>query len=65
VREIDIATRDTDRGILCGVFCAGQQIASLEFVKINNYVIGHIYDADGETLVKFTETLEENDEGTN
>tara|TARA_R110000868_G_scaffold251451_4_gene508264 strand:- start:602 stop:799 length:198 start_codon:yes stop_codon:yes gene_type:complete len=63
VREIDIATRDTDRGILCGVFCAGQQIASLEFVKINNYVIGHIYDADGETLVKFTETLEENDEG--
>ena len=63
MREIDIATRDTDRGILCGVFCAGQQIASLEFVKINNYVIGHIYDADGETLVKFTETLEENDEG--
>ena len=62
---IDIATRDTDRGILCGVFCKGQQVASLEFVKINNYVLGHMYDADGETLVKFTETLEENDEGTN
>jgi hypothetical protein len=65
VSGIDIATRDTDRGILCGVFCEGQQIASLEFVRINNYIIGHIYDADGETLVKFTETLEENDEGTN
>lgn len=61
---IDIATRDTDRGVICGVFCAGQQVASLEFVKINNYVLGHVYDADGETLVKFTETLEENDEGT-
>ena len=61
---IDVATRDTDRGVICGVFCKGQQVASLEFVKINNYVIGHIYDADGETLVKFTETLEENDEGS-
>ena len=61
---INVATRDTDRGIVCGVFCEGQQVASLEFVKINNYVLGHVYDADGETLVKFTETLEENDEGT-
>jgi len=61
---ISVATRDTDRGIVCGVFCKGQQVASLEFVKINNYVLGHVYDADGETLVKFTETLEENNEGT-
>ena len=60
---IDIATRDTDRGVTCAVLCAGQQIASLEFVKVNNYIIGHVYDVDGETLVKFTETLEENDEG--
>ena len=60
---IDIAKRDTDRGIMCGVFCEGQQVASLEFVKINNYVIGHVYDTDGETLVKFTKTLRENDEG--
>ena len=61
--EIDLAKRSTDRGIVCGVFCEGQQIASLEFVRINNYVIGHIYDADGETLVKFTETLEAKNEG--
>ena len=61
---IDIATRDTDRGIICGVFCEGQQVASLEFVKINNYVIGHVYDVDGETLVKFTETLEDTNEST-
>jgi predicted metal-binding protein len=60
---IDIATRDTDRGVTCAVLCSGQQVASLEFVKVNNYVLGHVYDADGETLVKFTETLEENDEG--
>ena len=59
-----VATRYTDRGITCGFFCKGQQVASIEFVKINNYVVGHVYDADGETLVKFTETLEENDEGT-
>ena len=59
---IDIAKRVTDRGIICGVFCEGQQVASLEFVRINNYILGHVYDADGETLVKFTETLEENDE---
>ena len=58
-----VATRYTDRGITCGFFCKGQQVASIEFVKINNYVVGHVYDADGETLVKFTETLEENDEG--
>jgi hypothetical protein len=38
-------------------------VASLELVSINNYVVGHLYDADGETLVKFTETLEEYDEG--
>ena len=62
---IDIAKRVTDRGIICGVFCEGQQVASLEFVRINHFVLGHVYDADGETLVKFTETLEENDEGTN
>ena len=61
---ISVATRYTDRGIICGFFCKGQQIASLEFVKINNYVLGHVYDADGETLVKFVETLEEYDEGT-
>ena len=61
---INVATRNTDRGIVCGVFCEGQQVASLEFVKINHFVLGHVYDADGETLVKFTETLEENDEGT-
>ena len=61
---IDIAKRDTDRGVICGVFCEGQQVASLEFVKINNYVIGHVYDADGETLVKFTEKLEDTNEGT-
>ena len=61
---INVATRDTDRGIVCGVFCEGQQVASLEFVRINNYVIGHVYDADGETLVKFTETLEDTNEGT-
>ena len=60
---INVATRYTDRGIVCGFFCKGQQVVSLEFVKINNYVLGHVYDADGETLVKFTETLEENDEG--
>jgi hypothetical protein len=60
---IDVATRNTDRGIICGVFCEGQQIASLEFVRLNNYVIGHVYDTDGETLVKFTETLEAKDEG--
>ena len=60
---IDLAKRSTDRGIVCGVFCEGQQIASLEFVRINNYIIGHIYDADGETLVKFTETLEAKNEG--
>jgi hypothetical protein len=60
---INVATRYTDRGITCGFFCKGQQVASLEFVKINNYILGHVYDADGETLVKFTETLEENDEG--
>lgn len=53
---IDIATRDTDRGVTCAVLCSGQQIASLEFIKINNYVIGHVYDVDGETLVKFVET---------
>ena len=62
---INVATRYTDRGIVCGFFCKGQQIASLEFVKINNYIIGHVYDVDGETLVKFVETLEENDEETN
>jgi len=61
---ISVATCYNDRGVICGVFCEGQQVASLEFVKINNYVLGHVYDADGETLVKFTETLEENDEGT-
>ena len=61
---IDLAKRSTDRGLVCGVFCEGQQIASLEFVRINNYIIGHIYDADGETLVKFTETLEAKNEGT-
>ena len=61
---INVATRDTDRGIVCGVFCEGQQVASLEFVRINNYVIGHVYDADGETLVKFTEKLEDTNEGT-
>jgi hypothetical protein len=61
---IDIATRDTDRGVTCAVLCSGQQIASLEFIKINNYIIGHVYDVDGETLVKFVETLEEYDEGT-
>jgi len=61
---IDIGTRDTDRGVTCTVLCSGQQIASLEFVKINNYVVGHVYDADGETLVKFVETLEEYNEGT-
>ena len=61
---INVATRDTDRGIICGIFCEGQQVASLEFVRINNYVIGHVYDADGETLVKFTETLEDTNEGT-
>ena len=60
---INVATRDTDRGVICGVFCEGQQIASLEFVRLNNYVIGHVYDTDGETLVKFTETLEAKDEG--
>jgi hypothetical protein len=60
---INVATRDTDRGSICGIFCEGQQVASLEFVRINNYILGHVYDADGETLVKFTETLEENDEG--
>jgi len=61
---IDIATRDTDRGVTCAVLCVGQQIASLEFVKVNNYIIGQVYDVDGETLVKFVETLEEYDEGT-
>ena len=61
---INVATRYTDRGIVCGFFCKGQQIASLEFVKVNNYLIGHVYDVDGETLVKFVETLEEYDEGT-
>ena len=61
---INVATRDTDRGIICGIFCEGQQVASLEFVRINNYVIGHVYDADGETLVKFTEKLEDTNEGT-
>ena len=61
---INVATRYTDRGIVCGFFCKGQQIASIEFVKVNNYIIGHVYDVDGETLVKFVETLEEYDEGT-
>jgi hypothetical protein len=61
--KIDIGTRDTDRGVIVGVFCGAQQVASLELVSINNYVVGHLYDADGETLVKFTETLEEYDEG--
>ena len=60
---ISVATRYTDRGITCGFFCKGQQVASIEFVKINNYVHGHVYDTDGETLIKFTERLEENDEG--
>ena len=44
-------------------FCKGQQVASIEFVKVNNYVHGHLYDTDGETLIKFVERLEDTDEG--
>jgi hypothetical protein len=64
MRLIDIGTRDTDRGVVADFFSGSQRVASIEFVKINNYVIGHVYDTDGETLVKFVETLEEYDEGT-
>jgi hypothetical protein len=67
--EISVATRYTDHGITCGFFCRGQQVASVELTSINNdivgpFVIGHVYDADGETLVKFTEKLEDTNEGT-
>ena len=60
---ISVATRYTDRGITCSFFCKGQQVASIEFVKVNNYVHGHLYDTDGETLTKFVERLEDTDEG--
>ena len=60
---VNVATRYTDRGIVCGFFCRGQQVASIEFVKVNNYVHGHLYDTDGETLTKFVERLEDTDEG--
>ena len=61
---VNVATRYTDRGIICGFFCKGQQVASIEFLKVNNYVHGHLYDTDGETLIKFVEILEDTDEGT-
>jgi hypothetical protein len=63
---IDIATRDTDRGVTCGCsLFRGQQIASLEFIKINNYVLSVMCMM---LMVRHSlsllETLEEYDEGT-